>query len=100
MAVELEVEVEKAKELFGDERVNEEDYRYPGPKPNTRETALLMLADACESAIRSMDDPTPKKIENYVNNLFKIRIQDGQLEESPLTFKDIHLIKESLAQVK
>jgi membrane-associated HD superfamily phosphohydrolase len=54
-----------------------------------------MLADACESAIRSMDDPTPKKIENYVNNLFKIRIQDGQLEESPLTFKDIHLIKES-----
>lgn len=86
---------EKAKELYGDERVNEEDYRYPGPKPNTRETALLMLADACESAIRSMDDPTPKKIENYVNNLFKIRIQDGQLEESPLTFKDIHLIKES-----
>jgi putative nucleotidyltransferase with HDIG domain len=86
---------EKAKELYGDERVNEEEYRYPGPKPNTRETALLMLADACESAIRSMDDPTPKKIENYVNNLFKIRIQDGQLEESPLTFKDIHLIKES-----
>lgn len=86
---------EKAKELYGDERVNEEDYRYPGPKPNTRETALLMLADACESAIRSMDDPTPKKIENYVNNLFKIRIQDGQLEESPLTFKDIQLIKES-----
>jgi len=86
---------EKANELYGEENVNEEDYRYPGPKPNTRETAMLMLADACESAVRSMDDPTPEKIENYVDNLFKIRIQDGQLEDSPLTFKDIHLIKES-----
>ena len=86
---------EKAIEIYGADNVNEEDYRYPGPKPNTRETALLMLADACESAVRSMDDPTPEKIENYVNNLFKIRIQDGQLEDSPLTFRDIHKIKES-----
>ncbi|MBU0475227.1 MAG: HDIG domain-containing protein [Bacteroidetes bacterium] len=86
---------EKAIEIYGAENVKEDDYRYPGPKPNTRETALLMLADACESAIRSMDEPTPEKIENYVNNLFKIRIQDGQLEDSPLTFRDIHKIKES-----
>ncbi len=90
---------EKAKELYGEGNVNENDYRYPGPKPNTRETALLMLADACESAVRSMDEPTPEKIENYINNLFKIRIDDGQLNESPLTFSDIHKIKESFISI-
>lgn len=90
---------EKAKELYGEENVNENDYRYIGPKPNTRETALLMLADAAESSIRSMDDPTPEKIENYINNLFKIRIEDGQLDEAPLTFKDIYKIKESFISV-
>jgi putative nucleotidyltransferase with HDIG domain len=90
---------EKAKELYGEENVNENDYRYPGPKPNTKETALLMLADASESAVRSMDDPTPDKIENYINNLFKIRIDDGQLDESPLTLEDIRNIKESFVNV-
>ncbi len=90
---------EKAKELYGEDNVNENDYRYPGPKPNTRETALLMLADACESAVRSMDEPTPEKIGNYINNLFKIRIDDGQLNESPLTFSDIHKIKESFISI-
>ena len=90
---------EKAKELYGEDNVNENDYRYPGPKPNTRETALLMLADAAESAVRSMDEPTPEKIENYINYLFKIRIDDGQLDESPLTFNDIHKIKESFLSI-
>jgi putative nucleotidyltransferase with HDIG domain len=90
---------EKAKELYGEENVSEDDFRYLGPKPNTRETALLMLADASESAIRSMDDPTPEKIENYLNNLFKIRIDDGQLDLSPLTFNDIHKIKDSFLNI-
>lgn len=86
---------EKAKKLYGEDNVNEIDYRYPGPKPTSKETALLMLADASESAVRSMDEPTLEKIENYINNLFKIRIEDGQLDRSPLTFSDIHKIKES-----
>jgi hypothetical protein len=90
---------EKAVESFGKENVNKDDYRYPGPKPNTRETALLMLADATESAVRSMDEPTPEKIENYINNLFDMRIKDGQLNESPLTFRDIHKIKESFLNI-
>lgn len=90
---------DNAVELFGEENVNEEDYRYPGPKPNTRETALLMLADATESAVRSMDEPTPEKIENYINNLFDMRIKDGQLNESPLTFRDIYKIKESFLNI-
>ena len=90
---------EKAKELYGEENVNENDYRYIGPKPNTKETSLLMLADAAESAIRSMDEPTPQKIENYITNLFKIRIEDGQLDEAPLTFRDIYNIKESFISI-
>ncbi|MCF6268087.1 MAG: HDIG domain-containing protein [Melioribacteraceae bacterium] len=90
---------EKAKELYGEDNVSENDYRYPGPKPNTRETALLMLADASESAVRSMDEPTPEKIKNYMNSLFKIRIDDGQLDEAPLTFNDIHEIKESFLSI-
>jgi len=90
---------EKAKELYGEENVNPNDYRYPGPKPNTRETALLMLADAAESAVRAMIDPTPEKIENIINNLIKMRIEDGQLDESPLTFNDIHIIKETFLNI-
>ena len=89
----------KAKELYGEDNVNIKDYRYLGPKPNSKETALLMLADACESAVRSMDNPDPEKVENYVSNLIKMRIDDGQLGESPLTFDDISKIKESFITI-
>ena len=89
----------KAKELYGEANTNVEDYRYPGPKPNSRETALLMLADASESAVRSMDEPNPEKVENYVANLIQIRIDDGQLDESPLTFDDIKKIRESFVGI-
>lgn len=85
---------EKAKEKYGEENVNIEDYRYPGPKPNSKETALIMLADACESTVRSMTDPEVNKIENVINNLFKIRINDGQLDNSPITLRDLKRIKE------
>jgi len=89
----------KAKNLYGEENVDINDYRYPGPKPNSKETALLMLADASESAVRSMLDPDQKKVENYVSNLIKIRIDDGQLDDSPLTFDDIKKIKDSFVSI-
>lgn len=89
----------KAKKLYGEENVDINDYRYPGPKPNSKETALLMLADASESAVRSMLDPDQEKVENYISNLIKIRIDDGQLDESPLTFDDIKKIKESYVSI-
>jgi len=86
---------EKAKESMSNgELPDESKFRYPGPKPNTKETALVMLADACESAVRSMPDPDPKKIENLVSNLIQGRIDEGQLDESPLTFNDIRKIRE------
>jgi putative nucleotidyltransferase with HDIG domain len=86
---------EKAKSMYGEENVNINKYRYHGPKPNTKETAIVMLADSCESAIRSMVNPDAKKIENVINNLINSRIDDEQLNESPLTFKDIRIIRES-----
>ncbi|HEY6436959.1 MAG TPA: HDIG domain-containing metalloprotein [Ignavibacteriaceae bacterium] len=90
---------ERAKKLYGDEKVNIENFRYPGPKPNTKETAIVMLADGCESAVRSIDDPDPTKVENVIDNIFKSRIDDKQLEESPLNFKDIRIMKEEFLNI-
>ncbi len=87
---------EKAKEkAVADEVINIDNFRYPGPKPNSKETALVMLGDACESAVRSLQEPDAKKVENVITNLINMRIDDGQLDDSPLTFEDIKLIKES-----
>ncbi len=90
---------EKAKEVYGEENVDIEDYRYRGPKPNTKETALVMLADACESAVRSLPHSEPQKIENIINNLINARIDDGQLDDAPLTFNDIKLIKQAFQNI-
>ncbi len=86
---------DKAVEEHGEENVKMEDFRYPGPKPTTKETALLMIADACESAVRAMTEPTPEKIENVVTNIISSRLKDGQLEEAPLTFADLRKINKS-----
>ena len=91
--------LQKAKEELGEENVNPDDFRYPGPRPSTKETALVMLADACESTVRSMTEPDAKKVENVINNLVKIRVEDGQLNDCPLTFKDITKIKKSFLNV-
>ncbi len=90
---------EAAKQKYGPENVSDKDYRYPGPKPNTKETALLMLADSCESAVRAMTEPDQKKVENVIHNLFKARIEDGQLDKAPITFKDIEKIKAEFLKV-
>ncbi|PJA97906.1 MAG: hydrolase [Ignavibacteriales bacterium CG_4_9_14_3_um_filter_30_11] len=90
---------EKAKKLYGEDKVDINNYRYKGPKPNTKETAILMLADGCESATRAMKDAEKTKIENLIDNLIKSRIDDLQLNESPLTFSDITIIKECFKNV-
>jgi len=86
---------EKAKAKYGEDRVDIDDFRYPGPKPNTKETAIVMLADACESVVRSLSDADTQKIENVINNLIDNRIENGQLDEAPLTFKELKQIRES-----
>lgn len=82
----------KAVEEEGAENVSESQFRYPGPKPKTKETAILMLADALESAVRSLKNPTQDEIEAMVNKIFTERLNDGQLSDSPLTLKDIKVI--------
>ena len=82
----------KAIEQEGAENVTEGQFRYPGPKPQTKETAILMLADALESAVRSLKKPSQEEIEAMVNKIFTERLNDGQLSDSPLTLKDIKII--------
>ncbi|MBV6510552.1 MAG: HDIG domain-containing protein [Ignavibacteriales bacterium] len=85
---------EKAKGIYGEEKVNISDYRYPGPKPSTKETAILMLADTCESAARSLTHPDQESIEKMVDKLIKQKKEDGQLDDSPITFRDLMIIRD------
>jgi hypothetical protein len=74
--------------------VREESFRYPGPKPQTKESAIVSLADIVESASRSLSKPTPVKVEQLVNELIEERIADGQLDECDLTLGDLRIIAE------
>lgn len=76
----------------GAENVKEEQFRYTGPKPNMKETAILMIADAVESAVRSLKTPTNEEIENIIDKIIVERLNDGQLSDSPLTLRDIKTI--------
>jgi putative nucleotidyltransferase with HDIG domain len=84
----------KAKERNAE--VTEEEYRYPGPIPQTREAAVVSIADSCEAAVRAMENPTNEKIRQFVSNLITDRILDGQLDDSGLTLKEIRIIENSL----
>lgn len=84
-----------AVEAFGGTPMLEQQFRYDGTKPQSKEAALLMLADAVEAASRSLSKPTPGQIENMVLGIISEKLTDGQLDESELTFKDISKIRES-----
>jgi cyclic-di-AMP phosphodiesterase PgpH len=89
----------RARELDPDAQLNSADFNYPGPKPQIKETAILMLADTVESATRVLADPTPSRIREMVDRLVTQKIAEGQLDQSPLTLREIDEIKESLASV-
>jgi len=78
------------------EAVNIEDFRYPGPKPQTKEAVILMLSDGSEAAVRSLEDPTPENIRAIVSKIADSVVADGQLDECDITFREIKLIRESL----
>ncbi|MEE9137310.1 MAG: HDIG domain-containing metalloprotein [candidate division NC10 bacterium] len=92
---------EKAKESQDPDlsEVKEEDYRYPGPKPQTREAAILMLADAVEAAARTLNDPTPARIQGLVQRLANSIFIEGELSECDLTLKDLHQIAKAFVRV-
>lgn len=87
----------KAKELGENPRI--EDYCYPGPRPQTREAAIVMLADAVEASSRTLTDPTPARIKTHIDTIMKGIFSEGQLDESELTFKDLHKLSESFARI-
>lgn len=79
--------------------IQEKDFRYAGPKPQTKEAGIIMLADAVEAASRTLEDPTPKRIENHVQNIIEGIFLDGQLDECELTLKDLHAIQKSFITI-
>lgn len=83
----------------GIENVKEEQFRYTGPKPNMKETAILMIADAVESAVRSLKNPTSEEIEKIIDKIIVERLNDGQLTDSPLTLHDIKVIASTFSRI-
>lgn len=79
--------------------IKEDDFRYPGPKPQSKEAAIIMMADSVEAAVRSIQEPTLEKIEEMVNNIIKDKLNSNQLNECDLTFKDLEIIKSCFLKV-
>ncbi|MFC1477521.1 HD family phosphohydrolase [candidate division KSB1 bacterium] len=90
---------EKAVEKSGEKYVNESDFRYPGPKPQTKETGIVMLADGVEAATRALKDPSPARISERVRSIVEQKFQEGQLDECELTLRDLRAISESFIQI-
>jgi putative nucleotidyltransferase with HDIG domain len=89
----------RAQEDLGEENVDEADYRYPGPKPQSKETAIAMMADSIESATRVLQEPTPERVRDLVDGIIESKRQDGQLDEAPLTLREITALKETFVKV-
>ncbi len=85
--------------LEEEQEVQEEVFRYPGPKPNTKETAIVLLADSVEAAVRSIKDHTPKKIEETVHKIINNKFIDRQLDECDLTLNDLEKISEVFIRI-
>lgn len=82
-----------------DQKLNEEEFRYPGPTPMSKEAAIILLADAVEAASRSLDNPTPSRIKNLVTNIINARFLDSQLDQCQLTVKDLAKIKDCFTYI-
>jgi len=89
----------KEKENPEMESINENDFRYPGPKPQTKEAGIVMLADSVEAASRALADPTPSRIRSLVQRVTNSIFLDGQMEECELTLKDLQKIQESFNRI-
>jgi putative nucleotidyltransferase with HDIG domain len=97
--LEISYFLDRARSRNGAEEVPAELFRYPGPKPRSVETAVTMLADGVEAAIRVLDDPTPQKVRDVIEHLFQQRIAGGQLAEAPLTLAQLERVKEEFVKV-
>lgn len=89
----------QAVQAEGQRQVQEEHFRYPGPRPRTRETGIVMLADGVEAACRSLKTPTPEQIEGMVRKIVDKRLADGELSEAPLTLREIEKISAAFIRI-
>jgi putative nucleotidyltransferase with HDIG domain len=92
----------KATELAkeeGDEEVPETEYRYPGPKPRSKETAILMIADSVEAASRTLDEPKPSRIRSLVRKIIQSKFESGELSDSELTMRDLSIMENAFTQM-
>ncbi|WP_226036938.1 HD family phosphohydrolase [Aquibacillus saliphilus] len=78
--------------------VHENDFRYPGPKPRSKEAAIVCICDSVEAAVRSLENPTKDKIEEIVNSIINDRLMDGQLNDSSLTFRELESIQKAICE--
>jgi cyclic-di-AMP phosphodiesterase PgpH len=81
-----------------DREVPDTEFRYPGPKPHSKETAILMLCDGAEGAVRALAEPTPGRIESTVHQVMMDRLTDGQFDECDITLRELHLVEQSLVK--
>jgi putative nucleotidyltransferase with HDIG domain len=88
----------KEADPHGSAVVDESSFRYPGPKPQTKEAGILMMADAVESASRALVEPTPSRIESLVEDISRKRLLDGQFDECGLTLEEVRKIGDSLVK--
>ena len=88
----------QAKMEEGEEKVTEDQFRYTGPRPNMKETAILMIADSVESASRTLKDHSQEELDNMINKIIQTKLDDGQLSDSPLTLKDLKTIASVLSK--
>jgi putative nucleotidyltransferase with HDIG domain len=89
----------KAQQQILNEPVREENFRYPGPRPQTRETAIVMLADSVEAVSRTLDDPKPGRLQNAIRKVVETKFSAGQLEECDLTLRDLTRMEDSFLQI-
>lgn len=86
------LKIEEKEEELDKETITEESYRYPGPKPQSRETALVMLADSVEAASRTVEEPNHQRYKDLVYKIINKKLFDNQLDETPLTLRDLHVV--------
>ena len=89
----------RAQDQLGEGEVDEAEYRYPGPEPRSKETAIAMMADSIESATRVLQEPTPDRVRGLVEGIIESKRQDGQLDQAPLTMREITVLKDTFVKV-
>ena len=91
--------LDKAKPMIQDRKASEEIFRYPGPRPKTREAAIVMIADATEATVRSLKNPSSHEVEETVSGIVNRAYLDGQLNECEMTLRDLHTLGEAISHV-